>query len=384
MKLREVCEITSGQNAPQASSDYQIGGKTFIKVSDLDNVIFDDNESRSCKVTDNAIKEYKLKLFPAGSIIFAKSGLSCVKNRVYLLKRPSYIVNHLCILYNFKIQINHLWLLYYLKAFNVTKLIKDFSYPSIKLSEIGEIDIPAIPLEKQNKIVEEITQLSNLCKNKLSELNSFDELIKSRFIEMFGNPIDESRVNCIFTKMCVFNPKKSEVREMMNIECSFVPMECVGVDGSFSIKENGPISKYYKGYTYFRNNDVLLAKITPCFENGKSAIAEGCKNGIGFGTTEFHVCRCIEGISNPIWLKHLLKNDALHFYATTKMTGSAGQKRIQTPFFESLKIYVPDIESQNKFAEFVKLIDKSKFVVQQQIKDLKELLDKKMDEYFGG
>ena len=203
-------------------------------------------------------------------------------------------------------------------------------------------------------------------------------------MEMFGNPIDESRVNCIFTKMCVFNPKKTEVREMMSIECSFVPMECVGVDGSFSIKENGPISKYYKGYTYFRNNDVLLAKITPCFENGKSAIAEGCKNGIGFGTTEFHVCRCIEGISNPIWLKHLLKNDALHFYATTKMTGSAGQKRIQTPFFESLKIYVPDIESQNKFAEFVKLIDKSKFIVQQQIKDLKELLDKKMDEYFGG
>ena len=179
---------------------------------------------------------------------------------------------------------------------------------------------------------------------------------------MFGNPIDETKTNYIFTQMCIFNPKKSEVREMMDIECSFVPMECVGVDGSFSIKEIGPISKYYKGYTYFRNGDVLLAKITPCFENGKSAIAEGCKNGIGFGTTEFHVCRCIEGISNPIWLKYLLKNDALHFYATTKMTGSAGQKRIQTPFFESLKIYVPDIESQNRFAEFVKLIDKSKFV----------------------
>ena len=178
---------------------------------------------------------------------------------------------------------------------------------------------------------------------------------------MFGIPIDRAKANMKFTDCVDFNPKKSEIKDLQDVEVSFVPMECVGVDGSFTIRENGPVSSYYKGYTYFRDGDVLLAKITPCFENGKAAIAEGCKNGIGFGTTEFHVARPKEGVSNSYWIKYMLKNDTVHDLATINMTGSAGQKRIQTPFFEKLTIFCPPIELQNQFAEFVKQVDKSKF-----------------------
>ena len=233
---------------------------------------------------------------------------------------------------------------------------------AISATELGKELFPVPMMEEQQKIAHIIYQICLVIEKRKQELLSLDNLVKARFVEMFGNPLDKSKVNKFFVECVEFNPKKSEVKDMMHKEVSFVPMECVGIDGSFEIKEEGLVKDYYKGYTYFKDGDVLLAKITPCFENGKIAIAENCTNGIGFGTTEFHVSRPILGVSNSYWIKYMLKNDNVHELATTNMTGSAGQKRIQTPFFEKLKIYLPPIELQNQFADFVHQVDKSKFM----------------------
>ena len=203
----------------------------------------------------------------------------------------------------------------------------------IKLGNLTEAEIPLSSIAEQNSIVRNVEKQNSLISLRKQQLTKLDELVKARFVELFGDPLDEDLANEYFTNCVEFNPKKSEIKDLQDIEVSFVPMECVGTDGSFSVKETGKVSDYYKGYTYFRDGDVLLAKITPCFENGKVAIAENCKNGIGFGTTEFHVSRPISGVSNSYWIKYLLKNREVHRLATINMTGSAGQKRIQTPFF---------------------------------------------------
>lgn len=216
--------------------------------------------------------------------------------------------------------------------------------------------------KEQRFVVEKLDSIKESIELKENELKSLDELVKSRFIEMFGNPMDEMKWNSTFTEVVIFNPKKSEVKKDMEIEASFVPMEAIGTDGSFSIRKSGKIKDFYKGYTYFKDGDVIFAKITPCFENGKIAIANHCANKIGFGTTEFHVARPIPGKTNAEWIMNLLRNDSLHTYASSKMTGSAGQKRIQTPFFEKLGVYLPPLELQNSFADFVHLVDKSKVV----------------------
>lgn len=213
--------------------------------------------------------------------------------------------------------------------------------------------------EKRKTAVNTLRTIDNLIREKRNQLIELDALVKSRFIEMFGDPMDEKKWNSKFTEVVIFNPKKSEVKKDMEIEASFVPMEAIGTDGSFSIKKSGKIKDFYKGYTYFKDGDVIFAKITPCFENGKIAIANHCTNKIGFGTTEFHVARPISGKTNAEWVMNLLRNDSLHTYASSKMTGSAGQKRIQTPFFEKLGVYLPPLELQNRFADFVHLIDKS-------------------------
>ena len=247
---------------------------------------------------------------------------------------------------------------------------------------VSRYEVKEAEYSKQVEISSHLDKLYSIIKMREEELVKLDELIKARFVEMFGNPLDKSKVNSIFTDCVVFNPKKSELDDL-DIDVSFVPMECVGVDGSFTIRETGKASDYYKGYTYFKDGDVLLAKITPCFENGKVAIASGCENGIGFGTTEFHVSRPKPGVSNSYWIKYMLKNDLVHSLATINMTGSAGQKRIQTPFFEKLKVYLPPIELQNQFAEFVKQVDKSKVVVQKALDEAQLLFDCLMQEYFG-
>ena len=256
------------------------------------------------------------------------------------------------------------YLFYFCKKFDFERLNKTVTIPSLTKSDLLKIEIDLPNLEKQQNIVEQLVKIDQIITLRKLELRSLDNLIKARFVELFGNPLDSNKVNYIFTECVEFNPKKSEVKDLQDLEVSFVPMECVGVDGSFSIKGTGLVSDYYSGYTYFRDGDVLLAKITPCFENGKVAIATDCKNGIGFGTTEFHVSRPLKGITNSVWIKYLLKNDMVHDLATINMSGSAGQKRIQTPFFNKLKVYVPPIEEQEQFADFVHQVDKSKVVIQ--------------------
>ena len=243
------------------------------------------------------------------------------------------------------------------------------------------IHLPAI--NDQENIIIELNSIQGAIEHKRSQLLALDELVKSRFIELFGEPLSDSYTTPL-RSCCIFNPKKSEKKDWADeLLVSFVPMPFVSEQGSIQTDNLRPFKEVKTGFTYFCENDVLFAKITPCMENGKGAIAQNLHNGIGFGSTEFHVLRPISNVSNSCWLYYLTRIDSFRIMAEKKMTGSAGQKRVPIGFFENLKINLPPIELQNEFAEFVKLTDKSKFIVQKQIDDLQELLDSKMDEYFG-
>jgi restriction endonuclease S subunit len=147
--------------------------------------------------------------------------------------------------------------------------------------------------------------------------------------------------------LCEINPKKSEVKDK-DFEVSFVPMSDVSEqDYYFEPKQTKKISEVYKGYTYFAENDVLLAKITPCFENGKSAIARKLKNGIGFGSTEFIVFRA-NNKTIPEWIYNFIANTGFIDEGKNHMTGSAGQRRLNIDFVRTYKIPLPSLEIQKK------------------------------------
>ncbi|MFZ3166093.1 MAG: restriction endonuclease subunit S [Candidatus Methanoperedens sp.] len=150
-------------------------------------------------------------------------------------------------------------------------------------------------------------------------------------------------------KECEINPRRTkDLGGNDNQETSFVPMEAVDGDkGIISEIRIVPFSKVKKGYTYFEENDVLFAKITPCMQNKKSAIANGLINGFGFGTTEFHVIRCKKKII-PKWIYYFIRNQRFIDGAVKNFTGAVGQQRVPAQFIEKFQIPVPLISEQRK------------------------------------
>ena len=133
--------------------------------------------------------------------------------------------------------------------------------------------------------------------------------------------------------ICIINPKTPVIDD--NCTVSFVPMPRVGENGEFDASDIKMYHEVKKGFTYFQNGDILFAKITPCMENGKGAVASSLENGIGFGSTEFHVLRPKDNLATSEWIYYLLSWSAFRKEAEKNMTGSAGQKRVPKSFLEN-------------------------------------------------
>lgn len=187
---------------------------------------------------------------------------------------------------------------------------------------------------------------------------------QSRFIELFGMPgADDFGWGLVpLGSVCYINPKKGQdPRLNSGVEVSFVPMPAVTERGEIDATAIKEYDEVKTGFTYFAENDVLFAKITPCMENGKGAVARGLHNGLGFGSTEFHVLRPIIGKSNPYWIYTLTAFSQFREDAASNMTGSAGQRRVPASFLENYRVALPPIELQEQFATFIEQTDKSKY-----------------------
>ncbi|EPP5334528.1 restriction endonuclease subunit S [Vibrio harveyi] len=152
---------------------------------------------------------------------------------------------------------------------------------------------------------------------------------------------------------------------------SFVAMASASEEGVLLGEEPKILKDTKKGFTYFERGDVLLAKITPCFENGKSLRPYQIKHKVGFGSTEFHVVRADLEKLDPTYLFYLLWSDAFRFLGTNAMAGAAGQKRVGTPFLKQLEIPLPPLEEQKRIAA---ILDKAD-VIRQKRKQAIDLAD---------
>lgn len=145
----------------------------------------------------------------------------------------------------------------------------------------------------------------------------------------------------------LINPKHSRETNLDTI-VSFVPMQAVSESGwSFLRTEERRYSEVRKGYTHFAEGDVLLAKITPCFENGKAAIARELRNGLGCGTTELHVLRPLSCIL-PEYLYRYLHQESFRHSAVHHMTGTAGQLRVPVSHIEQVRLPLPPLPEQRR------------------------------------
>lgn len=185
------------------------------------------------------------------------------------------------------------------------------------------------------------------------KLKTIDEMLVGAEEEPYKLPN-----NWVWTRLgdiTEINPKKKILDFNDDEEISFIPMKAVSDEtGKIEEMEYEKYSKLKKGYTQFIEEDVLFAKITPCMENGKCAIAKNLKNDIGYGTTEFHVLRCYQGIINKL-LHIFLRQESFRKEAKYNMTGSVGFQRVPVDFLKTALFPLPPLEEQK---EIVRVLDK--------------------------
>lgn len=145
-------------------------------------------------------------------------------------------------------------------------------------------------------------------------------------------------------------PKKLSVQR--DLYCSFIPMEKLKTD-SIILDNNRLVGDVCDGYTYFEENDILVAKVTPCFENKNIAIAKNLTNGIGFGSSEIYVVRVKEKLSNNRFLFYRLQENSFMNIAISSMTGTGGLKRVPSEILTDFVLAFPSFQEQTTIATYL-------------------------------
>ena len=133
-------------------------------------------------------------------------------------------------------------------------------------------------------------------------------------------------------------------------DATFLPMDAIGKQGQLDLSETRPVDQVQSGYSRFADGDVVIAKITPCFENGKGALIQGTLDGVGFGTTELHVLTPSAEIDGN-YLYYVTVDQKFRRLGTARMTGAAGQQRVPDDFVRDYKVRLPPLRQQRAIGD---------------------------------
>ena len=286
----------------------------------------------------------------------------------------------------------------YFESSICAKMIKKFSngaaQPNLSAGNLKNFEIPIPPLPEQQRIVaildEAFAAIEKAKANAEQNLKNVKELFDNYLDSIFVNN-NEEWDKMTLSEVCVLNPPKKEARDKLlgNDLVTFLPMEDLGILNKNII---GNKVRYLKdvigSYTYFANNDVLLAKITPCFENGKIGIAGNLKNGIGFGSSEYNVFRS-KGKVVPDFLYYFLSRQKFRVEGKLLMSGAVGHKRVSKDWIEKKIVNFPTTQAEQRtivqkldalFAKTKKL----EAIYKKKIEDLEELKKSILQKAFNG
>lgn len=269
-------------------------------------------------------------------------------------------------------RINSRYLFYYLRLnFLCGKFMGESTQTTnianINTTKLKNLGLPLPPITEQQRIVDRIERLfSKLdeAKEKVQAVVDGFELRKSAILHkaFTGELTNQWRqVHNIgldsweyveLGNICKVNPKKIDTTDLSDdLEVSFFPMSALSeIYGEITEPQTRQLKEVRTGYTNFSEGDVVFAKITPCMENGKSAVIGKLVNDIGFGTTEFYVLRCGPKLYN-FYLYHLLRDKHFRDEAKAVMTGAVGQQRVPKSFLEKYILHLPSVPEQKEIAQ---------------------------------
>lgn len=398
VKLGEVCKTTSGGTPSRNEPKYYNGNIPWVKSGELAKGLILDTEE---KISEEAIKNSSAKVFPKGTLLIALYGATIGK--LAFLGVDAATNQAICCIYkNENIESHFLYnYLFYKKQKLVDQGIGG-AQPNISQTILKNLEIPLPPKPIQQAIVSKIEELFSELDKSIETLRLAQQQIKTyrqavlkwafegklteewrkengssvrlqsgsqkNYVVSSGlepellaaEPVADYQVSNSSSELPVgwkwkliktvadINPKlpnKEKIEPDLLVQ--FLPMKLVEeIINKVHLTEIKKFSEVQKGsYTPFINGDVIFAKVTPCMENGKIAVVNNLKNGIGYGSSEFHVVRCQNEVLNS-YLFYFLVQDRFRNEAENAMTGAVGLRRVPKQFIENHEIPLPPIVEQ--------------------------------------
>ncbi len=392
-KIKELCDFQNGYAFN--SNDYVNDGFPIIRMSNISvngELNLNTNNTKFFpKENIDKVKQYFLK---ENDVIIAMTDMSkemgIIGKTAIIDKSDIYLLNQR--VGKFIIKDNKVLNYKYLHAYTNSPLFINYARQqcsggvqlNLSTKAIMEHQLLLPTLEEQQEIVDVLDAASEIIRLRTACIESAQSLIPALFQEMFGdinNNIHSLPISEI--KSCVeINPTKIIMND--NDDVTFLGMKDVTENGQMDLSTIKKYEEVKKGFTSFKNDDVLLAKITPCFENGKAAIAKNLVNNTGFGSTEFYVLRPEQNKILPEYLYSIVKSSRFLEIGKSNMKGAAGQKRLIKDFVSNYKFLLPDMPQQELFATKAQEIEAYIKIQQAELENAKTMFQSLLHYAFMG
>ena len=376
VRLSEIAKIKAGNVAPKKDA-FTEDGIPFVRAGSLTNLLAGGSLADLEKIDGGTAQKLRLTLFPAGTVVFAKSGMSCMTGNVYVLPKPCYVVSHLaCVIPNGNYAS---YLKHYFRFNRPNRLIENPSFPSIKLSKIQGIELKLPSPEKGVRQVQALERIESQIGRATTLLTYLNSLVKSRFVEMFlSSSWPVATIGECATDIHYGTSEKASTEG----EYVYLRMNNIGDDGSLDLSDTKRITLEGKALSncLVRKGDLLFNRTNSREKVGKTCV---------FCLEEPMV---VAGYIIRVRLDDRVDSTYLAAYMNLSSTkallrgmakGAVHQANINAKQLASIEFPLADIEAQKEFVAFVRQVNKSRFIAQQQIEKLQMLYDSLAQDYFG-
>lgn len=353
VKLGDVCIIQSGGTPSRSNLDYWKNGTiSWVKISDIKDKYLNFTEEY---ITYEGLKNSSAKIFSKGTILYT---IFATLGEVSILNIEAATNQAIAGIKLVDENVYNDFLYYYLvsKKEEVNNRGRGVAQNNINLSMLKNIEIEMPNLEKQRKIANVLDKVNKIINKRQQQLKKIDELVKSRFIEMFGDPL-KNTLKWKIKKLKLIAPANEFTGDIESNNEKYWLLQLDMIEsntGKILSKYFVSLDKIGVSTIKFSRDNVLYSKLRPYLN--KVVLPDVA----GFATSEMIPLFPTEEL-NKIFLAFVLRDDGIVRFLNAHVSGSK-MPRVQADVFWNLGIILPPITLQNQFADFVEQTDKSKFV----------------------
>lgn len=386
IRLSDLADVKSGGSAPQDPSAFSSEGNPFIRAGSLPALLNGHCESGFEKITPDTARSYKLTLFPEGTVIFAKSGMSATKGYVHELKQPCYLVSHLAALIP-NDPTDSRFIVRALEKFPPSQLIRDPAYPSIRLSDIKSMEVLA-PRDRENrlKIAAVLDEADALRYRRQRGADWFNTLNQAIFYEMFGDPTSNPKGWPLGTIRDLLKEVKYGTSKKANSEGVGMPVLRMGnitYQGGLDISDMKHVEltererpKYTAEY-----GDILFNRT-----NSKELVGKTCVFDMrqSFALAGYLIRARVNEKANPYYVSAYLNSKHGKTKLRNMCKNISGMANINAQEFQDIPICVPPKELQDEFANKYDRIKSQKAVYMRHLETADRLFRSLQQRAFRG